>query len=90
VDHVVAFSQRGVGHAERLAAKELEARGVPASSVQRIYSQLEPCEQPGGYCKGFLAREFSQAEVTYTHPYPPGPEGAEVRRASVEAMRQGG
>ena len=85
----MTFSQRGVGHAERLAAREIDSRGVPHPSVQRIYSQLEPCDQPGGYCARFLAREFPDAEVSYTHPYPPGPEGAEIRRASVEAMRRG-
>jgi len=89
LEHVVTFSQRGVGHAERLAAREIDTRGVPHPSVQRIYSQLEPCDQPGGYCARFLAREFPDAEVSYTHPYPPGPEGAEIRRASVEAMRRG-
>lgn len=27
-DHVIAFSQRSVGHAERIGARELQARGV--------------------------------------------------------------
>jgi hypothetical protein len=89
LQHVVAFSQRGVGHAERLAAKEIDSMGVPHSDVQRIYSNLEPCDQPGGYCARFLAREFPDAEISYSHPYPSGPENAEVRRASVEAMRRG-
>lgn len=89
VEHIVAFSERGVGHAERLAAKELAARGVAPSAVRRIYSQLEPCALPGGYCGRFLAREFPNAEVTFTFPYPGGSAGAATRRASVEAMRKG-
>ena len=47
-------------------------------------------KQPGGYCARFTGREFPNAEVSYTHPYPPGPENADIRRASVEAMRRGG
>ena len=65
--------------------------GVSPDSVTRIYSQLEPCgEMPGGYCADFLANNFPGADVSFTYPYPAVPEGAALRQASVQAMRQAG
>ena len=88
LDHVIAFSERGVGHAERIGARELQARGVSPDAVTRIYSQLEPCAMPGGYCSNFLSKTFPKAEVSWTYPYPAN--DAAVRAASVAAMRGGG
>jgi nucleic acid/nucleotide deaminase of polymorphic system toxin/pretoxin HINT domain-containing protein len=82
-----AFSERGVGHAERLGAKALQEAGVAPESVTQIYSQLEPCEMPGGYCATFLKETFPNAKVSWSYPYPPGEEGAAIRRASIEALR---
>ena len=87
-DHVIAFSQRSVGHAERIGARELQARGVSPDAVTRIYSQLEPCAMPGGYCLNFLIKTHPKAEVSWTYPYPAN--DAAVRAASVAAMRGGG
>ena len=61
--------ERGVGHAERLVAKELNNLGVEPSQVTRFYSELEPCSVPGGYCKRFLQNTFPQADVTYSFEY---------------------
>lgn len=69
VGTIVKASERGVGHAERLAAKELLKLGIDSSKVTRIYSELEPCCMPGGYCKKFIKNTFPQAEVTYTFDY---------------------
>lgn len=77
-------SERGVGHAERLLAKELESRGVDPKNVTRIYSELEPCMVPGGYCKSFLAKTFPQAAVTWSFEY--GASQAS-RSAGVEALK---
>ena len=57
------------GHAERLIALELESMGVAPSQVSRIYSELQPCSVPGGYCGNFIAQKFPQATVTYSFPY---------------------
>jgi len=65
----VGPSARGRGHAERLIWQELAAKGVDPSEVVRIYSELEPCMLPGGYCKLWLARTFPNAKVTYSFPY---------------------
>jgi Xanthomonas XOO_2897-like deaminase len=62
-------SERGVGHAERLIAKKLADMSIQPGQVTRIYSELEPCVTPGGYCKMFLANTFPQAEITYSFEY---------------------
>lgn len=82
---MTTFSERGVGHAERLLAKDLDALGVQPSQVTRIYTELEPCSVPGGYCKDFIGRTYPQAEVTYSFQY--GADAAS-RRAGVDALRE--
>lgn len=78
------FSQRGLGHAERLLAKELEAQGIKPEMVTRFYTELEPCSVPGGYCKDFLQKTFPHAEVTFSFEY-----GATQlsRGAGIDAMK---
>jgi hypothetical protein len=82
---MTTFSERGVGHAERLLAKDLDAIGVHPSQVTRIYTELEPCSVPGGYCKDFIRQTYPQAEVTYSFQY-----GADIlsRRAGVDALSE--
>ncbi len=67
-------SARGRGHAERVVWRDLQSRGVLPEQVRRIYTELEPCVVPGGYCKLWLARTFPHAEVTFSFKY-----GADVR-----------
>ena len=59
------------GHAERLAAKELEALGVKTEHVTRIYSELQPCVIPteGAGCAAFLQKTFPQAAVSWSFEY---------------------
>jgi uncharacterized protein YukE/type II secretory pathway pseudopilin PulG len=80
---IVMASQRGAGHAERLIAQELARLGVHPSQVTRIYSELEPCLAAGGYCKILVAKDFSQAEVTFSFPYKPGSQ-----QVGVDALKQ--
>ena len=82
---IVGASQRNQGHAERLIAKELENMGIQPAQVRRIYSELEPCSIPGGYCKRFLQSEFPQADVTYSFEYGLTQES---RRAGVNALKE--
>ena len=77
-------SERGVGHAERIIARELEAAGVDPSQVRRIYSELEPCSVPGGYCAAFIDRTYPNAVVTHSFEY--GATKAS-RSAGVDALR---
>lgn len=64
-----AASERGVGHAERLAWRELERMGVRPEQVTRVYSELEPCAMPGGLCAAWIARTFANARVTWSFQY---------------------
>ena len=81
----VGASQRNQGHAERLIAKELGSMGIQSTQVRRIYSELEPCSIPGGYCKRFLKTEFPQADVTYSFEYGLTQES---RSAGVKALKE--
>lgn len=69
VKTIVMASERGAGHAERLIAKSLEEMGVQPSQITRIFSELEPCSAPGGYCKRFIQKTFPQAKVSYCFEY---------------------
>jgi hypothetical protein len=78
-------SERGVGHAERIVAKALEDQGIKPEQVRRIYSELEPCDIPGGYCDNFIKTTYPQADVTYTYPYPA--DSRATRQESIEKLR---
>jgi hypothetical protein len=80
---IAMASQRGVGHSERLVAKELERLGIDPQNVTRVYSELEPCVLPGAYCKKLLTG-YSNASVTFSFEY--GATEAS-RKAGVEALQ---
>jgi hypothetical protein len=82
---IARTSGRGVGHAERIIARELEAAGVDPSRVTRIYSELQPCSVPGGYCADFIKQTFPQARVTYSYEYGATPAS---RAAGTSALRE--
>ena len=82
---IAMVSERGVGHAERLIANNLEQMGIRPSQVTRIFSELEPCSVPGGYCKKFIQNTFPQAKVTYCFEYG---ETAASRATGVDLLKQ--
>jgi hypothetical protein len=84
---IARVSERRVGHAERIIARELETMGVQPSQVTRIYSELQPCVIPteAAGCARFIRNTFPQAEVTWSFEY--GATEAS-RRAGVAALRQ--
>ncbi len=59
--------------------------GIQPAQVRRIYSELEPCSIPGGYCERFLQTVFPQADVTYNFEYGLTQES---RRAGVNALKE--
>ena len=65
---VTAISDTGV-HSEKAAWKALQAIGVQASQVTRIYSEREPCMLPGAFCAKFINETFPKAEVSYSFEY---------------------
>jgi len=86
-DGSVKTSEFTQGHAERLAAKELEALGVKPGQVTRIYSELQPCVTPteAAGCATFIGKTFPQAEVTWSFEY--GATAAS-RKAGVDALKK--
>jgi hypothetical protein len=75
---------RPQGHSERRAARILRSYGIKPSQVTAIYSELEPCSNPGAYCKNLIGREFPRARVFYSYQYGATPES---RRAGTRALR---
>lgn len=83
---IARASERGIGHAERIIARELEAMGVDSSAVTRIYSELQPCGPiPGGFCARMIERDFPGASVSYSFEYGATPGS---RRAGVDALKR--
>ena len=81
---IARASQRGVGHAERNLGRALNEMGIDPSKVRRIYSELQPCNMPGGYCDSFIQREYSQSKVTWTFEYGDTPQS---RTNGVSALK---
>lgn len=87
-------SARGVGHSEARIARELSDLGVPNDRVRRIYSDLAPCDAPGGYCARMIAEgssgglgPFPNAKVTFAFPYGGSPHNPRAAAAGVDALR---
>ena len=92
---LIRASERGKGHAERLIAEELQNKGIPNENVTRIYSELEPCSAPGGYCNNMIKNgspsglgPFNNAKVTYSFSYGGSPHNAEAARQGVEKLKR--
>jgi hypothetical protein len=63
-------SENNGGHSERNLIAWLKKQGIPLENVRRVYSDLEPCEIPGGYCKKAIATQLKNVrEVTYAIAY---------------------
>jgi hypothetical protein len=84
LQQMAAASERGVGHAERILAQQLKDANVDPSQVTRIYSELQPCNAPGGYCANFINNTFPNANVTWSFEYG---ETAASRAAGVQALK---
>jgi hypothetical protein len=66
---VAMASRRGLGHSERLIAAKLEELGISPAQVTRVFSELQPCMKPGGYCQKMLIERFPRARVTWAFEY---------------------
>ncbi|MGX4734924.1 SUKH-4 family immunity protein [Kitasatospora griseola] len=77
------LSAPGAGHPEVRAWRTLQQRGVRAEDVLSVYTDLRPCELPGGYCASVLLAELPTATFDYGHAY--GPR-YDRRAAAVRAL----
>lgn len=59
--------------------------GIQPINVKRIYSELEPYSTPGGYCKSFLKKLFTKANITYNFEYG---VTKEPRETGVKALKE--
>ncbi len=82
---LVASSARGRGHAERQLMRAVRRIGA---RVLEIYSELEPCSAPGGYCASALREYFPDAEVTYSFRYGGNPHDPDQAAQGVAQLRQ--
>ncbi|MGW4695772.1 SUKH-4 family immunity protein [Kitasatospora cineracea] len=77
------LSTPGTGHPEVRAWRTLQERGVRPEDVLSVYTDLRPCELPGGYCAAVLLAELPVASFSYGHDY--GPR-YDRRAAAVRAL----
>ncbi|WDN10448.1 DUF6531 domain-containing protein [Xanthomonas oryzae] len=73
-------------HSERRIANKLDAMGVDASKVTRIYTELAPCPSVRGmqYCEKMIGGKFANASVTHSFEY--GATSAS-RRSGVKQLK---
>ena len=72
----------GGGHAERILL-----RNVPEGSVvKRLFSELEPCSLPGGYCARALQQLNPPPAVSHALPYPGGLRGTPGHAVRVQSV----
>jgi hypothetical protein len=64
--------------------QKLAAQGVKPEQVTGIYSELQPCSIPGGYCASRIAGTFPQADVTWSFQSGPSLASREVGLAELE------
>jgi len=69
---------RAAGHSERRLLRYLDRKGIDPSRVTSIYSELEPCGNPGAYCRNLFGPggPFAHVSPTYSVPYPAGTSAA--------------
>ncbi|MFD7641393.1 SUKH-4 family immunity protein [Kitasatospora sp. NPDC059795] len=77
------LSAPGEGHPEVRAWRTLQQQGVRPQDVLSVYTDLRPCELPGGYCAPVLLAELPAATFDYGHAY--GPR-YDRRAAAVRAL----
>lgn len=80
----VARSRPGLPHPERQLRDRLLARGVQPEDVLELYSELEPCEVPGGNCAPQLLTWWPNVKVTHSAEYG---ATAESRQRGMAALR---
>ncbi|SFC14826.1 SUKH-4 family immunity protein [Streptomyces aidingensis] len=66
---LIRRSAPGLPHPEWQLYHELNAMGVPPQQVIELYTELQCCELPGGYCARLVRETWPQARTTHTAPY---------------------
>uniref|UniRef100_UPI001A9DCFA4 SUKH-4 family immunity protein n=1 Tax=Streptomyces sp. YIM 98790 TaxID=2689077 RepID=UPI001A9DCFA4 len=66
---LIRRSAPGLPHPEWQLFHELNSMGVPPQQVIELYTELQCCELPGGYCARLVQETWPQARTTHTAPY---------------------
>jgi hypothetical protein len=63
------FSERGIGHSEKLLDTWLQDNEIAAEQVTRWYTEREPCNLPEHLCRDLLATNYPNVPVTWSIPF---------------------
>ncbi|MEV7027261.1 SUKH-4 family immunity protein, partial [Kitasatospora sp. NPDC093558] len=62
-------SEPGTPHPEWKILQDLRRLNVPPDQVLELYTELESCELPGGYCNRMIAASWPNVRLTHTASY---------------------
>ncbi|MFI6152069.1 SUKH-4 family immunity protein [Kitasatospora sp. NPDC051170] len=62
-------SEPGTPHPEWKILQDLRRLNVPPEQVLELYTELESCDLPGGYCNRMIAASWPNVRLTHTAPY---------------------
>ncbi|MFD7744090.1 SUKH-4 family immunity protein, partial [Kitasatospora sp. NPDC059800] len=62
-------SEPGTPHPEWKILQDLRRLNVPPEQVLELYTELESCDLPGGYCNRMIAASWPNVRLTHTAAY---------------------
>ncbi|MEV0530219.1 SUKH-4 family immunity protein [Kitasatospora sp. NPDC050463] len=62
-------SEPGTPHPEWKILQDLRRLNVPPEQVLELYTELESCDLPGGYCNRMIAASWPNVRLTHTADY---------------------
>ncbi|MEU8514341.1 SUKH-4 family immunity protein [Kitasatospora sp. NPDC048722] len=62
-------SEPGTPHPEWKILQDLRRLNVPPDQVLELYTELESCDLPGGYCNRMIAASWPNVRLTHTASY---------------------
>ncbi|MFD5917881.1 SUKH-4 family immunity protein [Kitasatospora sp. NPDC127035] len=62
-------SEPGTPHPEWKILQDLRRLNVPPEQVLELYTELEACDLPGGYCNRMIAASWPNVRLTHTADY---------------------
>ncbi|MFE1782014.1 SUKH-4 family immunity protein, partial [Streptomyces sp. NPDC059506] len=66
---LIRRSAPGTPHPEWQMMHELRAMNVPPHAVLELYTELESCDLPGGYCTRMVKETWPSVRINYSSPY---------------------
>lgn len=68
--HKIAISQHKKRHAEEYILEWFASQQIDTKNIIEWYSEIEPCNKTGHFCKQKLKQQSPQAHITYSFDYP--------------------